>query len=832
MGVSCQFSNEITCNGRGSVDEHGDCICRPGWSEQWTHDGRCAICSTGHHPSHVPARDFDCMYSDATTCSGRGTVSDSGLCSCDTQHFGQHCENEWSSTPLEWNSSVIVMYPVNFEVLFPTGNTTDFENLFTENIMLMLNTTSAPNTVAAHPGSVLVEVHYHEAALMRLLHGKVCNDIRAFDISYTATSATNFELTAEINDPARCVTSSPSAVPTPPEDSQDLASATAAGGVTDKISDLEFIAYVVAILFGLPLVLLLGIRIGMPKGCSKRYSHNVADGTVRSSSKRDGDEVTDDCFMEFNSLGSRTSPSSPDSEAVTDGLQFGAPMPASYGRQQFPMQANAGGSLAHTPHATPSMGSLHTPTTVSRTHYLQVSPPATEQRKAAAHSPVKYLQVFPPSQPGELSTPATTPVAKPALYGGAALKAPRASQQMVLSTPHSVEAVSMLQAVYHQGYLDSDSNPKFAVPGASQQKVLSPRHSIEVASILQAVHQQGYLDSDSDPELVMPVPLSAVPEEPSTPANEAFNARGIKMVPMLQSSRDTVEEQSSRAVDAAPSDHAPPAKTDSVVVPTIRQRSARNKMGGATVMAPSPMPETSSMLAGNNAEENVNPKTVRPVWGTPTAAANPVGSPMRRQIMVQHAAATATQSVVSAVLAAGPQHQTSSISRVYNSPRTAWSVTTAATPENSVRPATITVTPQQQSVSRVYVSSTPRGFADPEGDGGRSFVGRSLPEYRRRHSAASQEADDATLGSSALSGSTGGPHYLNVQQDRYAQATSPMGDLLSHTGILYSTISSAVDELSFFGKLVQSAESPTGASQMSLPGTVLEYHDDVQDTAV
>lgn len=659
------------------------------------------------------------------------------------------------------NSSVVVMYPVNYDALFPTGDTADFEDVFTEMIMSVLDTTNAPNTVAAYRGSVLVEVHYHEAALMELLHRKVCDDIRTFDMNYTApTSMMPFDLAAEINDPSFCedLTFSED-----PNRGQNLTNPTGEPGA-GTTNDLEFIAYIIAILFGLPLVLLLGTRIA---------------ARTRASPNRDGD----DYVLEFTDQDSRSSSSTPDSEAAEDGPQFGAPVPASYG-ETFPLQPNVGGSLAYTPNATQATSSFHTPM-----HYLQVSPPVaahmSQHKTSAVYSPVKYLKVFPPGQPGELSPPATTPVAKFAPSGGVASK----------------------------------------TPGVSLRRGLSSSHAPEVASILHAVHQQGYFDSDLDPELAVPVPLATVSEEHLTPASDAAKDRRISTNSTLPSGRDKGKAQSSPAVGAAPSDHGRAKFEDNgEVMPTIQQRASRGKKGAAAVTAPLPPPEA-SMLAADGDNFEGNPKTVRPVWGirTSVAKAKSVDSPMRRQIVVQRAPTMANQSIVSAVLAAGPQPKDVCSSQVYNSPRTAWSVAAAAANENTARPATIMVTPQQ-SASRSHIYSTPRGLADPDGGGIGSFVIQSQPEHRRWYSTPSHGADNATLG-----GLIGGPHD---QQDRHAEDTASIDDLLSQTAILHSTIRSSVDELSFFDKLVQSAESLITTSQLSLPGTVLGQHDADQETAV
>ncbi|MEZ4334205.1 MAG: hypothetical protein R3F35_20835 [Myxococcota bacterium] len=67
QSTACQYSDAITCNGRGTVSDTGQCTCDSGY------DG-----ST-------------CQYSSAVTCNGNGNVTATGQCNCFAGFVGADC---------------------------------------------------------------------------------------------------------------------------------------------------------------------------------------------------------------------------------------------------------------------------------------------------------------------------------------------------------------------------------------------------------------------------------------------------------------------------------------------------------------------------------------------------------------------------------------------------------------------------------------------------------------------------------------------------------------------------------------------------------------------
>ena len=57
-GSACQYSDSVTCNGRGSAQADGSCVCSAG------------------------AAGIACQYSDVTTCNGLGSAQADGSCVC------------------------------------------------------------------------------------------------------------------------------------------------------------------------------------------------------------------------------------------------------------------------------------------------------------------------------------------------------------------------------------------------------------------------------------------------------------------------------------------------------------------------------------------------------------------------------------------------------------------------------------------------------------------------------------------------------------------------------------------------------------------------------
>lgn len=67
-GAACQFSNATTCSGNGTVLFNGACACNQGF--------------TGPN----------CQFSNAVTCSGNGVVQPNGSCMCNAGFSGASCE--------------------------------------------------------------------------------------------------------------------------------------------------------------------------------------------------------------------------------------------------------------------------------------------------------------------------------------------------------------------------------------------------------------------------------------------------------------------------------------------------------------------------------------------------------------------------------------------------------------------------------------------------------------------------------------------------------------------------------------------------------------------
>jgi hypothetical protein len=86
-GKLCQFSNLETCNDHGIVDEHGKCACSGNWG-----GARCSSCISDEF------KGSDCQFSNNLTCHGHGHVSESGVCSCD-DHYGGGLNNDTNKDP-------------------------------------------------------------------------------------------------------------------------------------------------------------------------------------------------------------------------------------------------------------------------------------------------------------------------------------------------------------------------------------------------------------------------------------------------------------------------------------------------------------------------------------------------------------------------------------------------------------------------------------------------------------------------------------------------------------------------------------------------------------
>ena len=78
-GPECQFDNETTCSGNGSVSEVGTCSCSGNWGGD-----ACDRCVSGYAGDR-------CEYSDYLTCYNRGTVDGNGVCACKAGWVGDQC---------------------------------------------------------------------------------------------------------------------------------------------------------------------------------------------------------------------------------------------------------------------------------------------------------------------------------------------------------------------------------------------------------------------------------------------------------------------------------------------------------------------------------------------------------------------------------------------------------------------------------------------------------------------------------------------------------------------------------------------------------------------
>lgn len=94
--ASGSFTDEFTCNGRGTALENGECECllgSTGCQCQCTTgtktDGTCFACAQGY-----AGPDQGCQFSDKDTCSGRGAAQDDGTCKncAETGSAGAYCE--------------------------------------------------------------------------------------------------------------------------------------------------------------------------------------------------------------------------------------------------------------------------------------------------------------------------------------------------------------------------------------------------------------------------------------------------------------------------------------------------------------------------------------------------------------------------------------------------------------------------------------------------------------------------------------------------------------------------------------------------------------------
>jgi hypothetical protein len=80
-GESCQYSDIITCNGRGRSRTNGTCKCSHPWDGESCH--RC---------KHSYAGEW-CQFSDMLTCNNNGTVQHDGSCLCGPQWTGATCNS-------------------------------------------------------------------------------------------------------------------------------------------------------------------------------------------------------------------------------------------------------------------------------------------------------------------------------------------------------------------------------------------------------------------------------------------------------------------------------------------------------------------------------------------------------------------------------------------------------------------------------------------------------------------------------------------------------------------------------------------------------------------
>ena len=82
VGVACQYSNAVTCNGHGQVHGDGSCTCDAGYA-----GASCNQCAADHYG--YPTCSF-CLAT--TTCSGHGSCAPAGGCACDAGFVPPDCQ--------------------------------------------------------------------------------------------------------------------------------------------------------------------------------------------------------------------------------------------------------------------------------------------------------------------------------------------------------------------------------------------------------------------------------------------------------------------------------------------------------------------------------------------------------------------------------------------------------------------------------------------------------------------------------------------------------------------------------------------------------------------
>jgi hypothetical protein len=111
-GDKCTFS---TCSGHGKLYEYSDAS---GNSFQ-----KC-LCD----------KDFKgdyCQYSDAITCNGKGTVSDAGICTCNPSIYGKFCNNICKNGKTVDNNCVCKKEKMYFKDNINTNQVYKFQDLYT-----------------------------------------------------------------------------------------------------------------------------------------------------------------------------------------------------------------------------------------------------------------------------------------------------------------------------------------------------------------------------------------------------------------------------------------------------------------------------------------------------------------------------------------------------------------------------------------------------------------------------------------------------------------------------------------------------------------------------
>lgn len=108
-GKRCQFPDRTTCNGRGYINTINEiisppiikCMCDGGENSRFTGD-KCERCKDGF-------KGPNCQYTDKLTCNSRGIVNENGVCSCDTTkgYTGPNC-----NSCLDKNSQNKNYYPI------------------------------------------------------------------------------------------------------------------------------------------------------------------------------------------------------------------------------------------------------------------------------------------------------------------------------------------------------------------------------------------------------------------------------------------------------------------------------------------------------------------------------------------------------------------------------------------------------------------------------------------------------------------------------------------------------------------------------------------------